>query len=143
MTPQLSLFGPAFCFYVVDVGVIVLVAVSINLLVLADEGALVERVLVRQVTRLCDLILRGVKDVAAVAAGSVLLASEDQDVSLRDGACSKPVLDISLQTCRPNLDQLPVRWMLVSSRIKSLNVRDRRLVPSKDVDEPLLNRDCG
>lgn len=72
-----SLFGPGLGLNVVDVCEVVFIPVSVYLLVLANEGSLVKRVFVWQVASLCDLILGGVENVAAVTASSVLFASKD------------------------------------------------------------------
>ena len=75
-----SLLGPRLGLHIVDVSIVVLVPVRVNLVVFAQEGALVECVLVRQVARLCDLILLRVEHVRGIARGAVLLSSEYQDV---------------------------------------------------------------
>ncbi len=68
------------------------------------------------------LILMRVEDVAAQAACTVFLASKDQDVCLRDWTCTKPVLDVRLQTTRPYFDQFPKGWLVIVHGVKSLNV---------------------
>ena len=66
-------------------------------MILAQESSLVECVLVRQVARLGDLVLSCVEDVAALRRSTVFFASKDKDVSVRDWAGAKPVLDVCLE----------------------------------------------
>ena len=74
---------------------------------------------------------------------AVLLAAKDQDLSLRDRASTKPVLDVVLEALRPDFDQLPVWSLLARIRVKTLNVRHRWLIASQHVDEAVLNRDSS
>lgn len=63
----------------VHIGVLVLVAISIHLVVLAQERALVKGVLLWHATGLGYLVELRVKDEAAARRVSLLLASEDED----------------------------------------------------------------
>ena len=118
-------------------------AVCVNFVVFAQESALVECILVGQVARLLNRVLLGVKDVAADAASAILLAPENQDVVLRDRACSKPVLDVGFEGAAPHFDQLPEGRLLHVDRVQALDVCHAWLVPAKHVDEPRLDGHCS
>ena len=139
-----SLFDPLLGLHVVNVCIIIFITISIYFLVFAKEGALVESVFVWQVACFSYLILLSVEDVAALTWGAVFLASEDEDVTLRDWTSTKPILDICFEAAWPDFDEFPEGWLFQICGIKSFNVSDRWLISSEHINVPLLNGDsCG
>ena len=61
---------------------------------------------------------------------------------IRNSTCTKPILDVILETARPNLDQLPESRLIRVDCIESLDISHGWLVASKDVDVPLLDGHC-
>lgn len=82
--------------HTVNIGIVVFIAVRVDLLIFAQKSPLVEGVLVWQVSSPHDLVLLRVEEVAALTAGSVFLAPEDQDLGRRNGARAEPILDVCL-----------------------------------------------
>ena len=123
----------------VNVGTFVLISVGVHLSISAEECSLVESILVGHVSSLRNLVQLSVKQIRRSRWRPILLATKDQDFTLGDWACSKPVLDVVFETLRPNLDEFPVR-LIVAVSIESLNIRDWGLITSKYVDVSIL--DC-
>jgi hypothetical protein len=99
-----SLFGPCLGLNVVNICLVIFIAVSVDFSIFTKEGALVEGVFVRQIACLNDLVLLSVEDIRAATRSSIFLPSEYQDLTLRHGTCSEPVLYVCLKTTAPNLD---------------------------------------
>ena len=135
----LSFLRPRLCLYIVDVRIIIFVAICIYLVVFAQEGSLIECVLIWQVSSLYYLIQLGVKNVRWNAWSSVFLATKDKNVVLRNWTGSKPVFDVCLKTWTPDFNELPESRLLGVLCIESLNISDWWLISSKDIDVPLLN----
>lgn len=55
------------------------------------------------------------------------------------GTCSKPVLDVGFKTGAPNLDKLPEGRLLIVGSVESLDIGNRGLITSKDIDVSLLD----
>lgn len=62
-----SLLGPLLRLHIINVGVVVLVAVRINFVILTQESALIECVLVGEIARFRYLVLGSVEDIRGVA----------------------------------------------------------------------------
>ena len=58
------------------------------------------------------MVLLCVEDVTRRAAVAILLPTEDENLVLRDGTRAEPVLDVRLKGAGPDLDELPVGWLL-------------------------------
>ena len=93
-------------------------------MIFAEESSLVESVFAGEISSFGDLVLLGIEDVAALTAGAILLASEDQNVVLGDGASAKPILNVCFEAAGPDFDKLPESRLLETCSVKSLNVSD-------------------
>ena len=69
---------------------------------------------------------------------AILLASKDQNFVQGYLASSKPVLDVILETLRPDLYELPS--LILPFCVESLDICHAWLVPTHHIDVPLLDR---
>ena len=126
----------------VHICTIVLVSVGIHFTVFTKESALVERVFVGHVASLWYLVKLRVEQVRWSGRVTVFFSSKNEDLSLRDGTSTKPILDIILEALWPHFDQLPIGLLVVCICIKSLNVCHGRFVASQHIDEAVLDSYC-
>ena len=138
----MSLLAPGLRHHIVNVRIFILVSIRVHLVVSEQECSLVESVLLRHVAWLGDLVLLRVEDVGTCRGVTLFFAAEDQNLSMRDGTGTEPVLDIVLERLRPHLDQLPIR-LISRLSIQSLYICDRWFVASEHVDVPISNSDCS
>ena len=120
---MLSLLLPGLSQNVINVSALIFVAVRVDLVVAAEERSLVERVLLRHVASFGDVVHLRVENVTRSAAVAVLLATENQHLTIADRTGTKPVLDVVLKALRPDLDQLPVE-LVARLCVQTLDVSD-------------------
>ena len=109
--------GPSLTIDRVDICTVVFISVGIHFAVLAEEGSLVECILVGHVARLRDLVQLCVKQVRGGRGMAILLSAEDKDLCLGYRACTEPIFDVVLKALRPYLDQFPVRLFIIRVRV--------------------------